>query len=49
MSIVLRHRTEKRAPLSLGVTVGFERLQPDIERDIDRWIDQLRSLKRLAR
>ena len=39
MSIVLNHRAEKRPKLSLSVETNFERIEGEIERDIDRWIE----------
>ena len=49
MSIVLEHRTKARPPLQLSVTSGLARLEAEVDRDTDRWIEKLQTLKRLAR
>ena len=49
MSIVLEHRTKTRPALQLTVASGLARLEAEVDRDIDRWIEKLQTLKRLAR
>ncbi len=49
MSIVLEARTKTRPALPLTVTSGLARLEAEVDRDIDRWIEKLQTLKRLAR
>ena len=49
MSIVLERRTEKRTRVPLAVQSDFERLERNIEDDVNRWIERLQALKRLSK